>query len=148
MGAALVHAHCGASAVVLMAAANKAVDNLILRVLEKATALEAHKSLYRPLWGPVSIVGRCGQDIDPQVAPYDLRALIRAAGVGANYLKKSVRQRQRSFLQQNCMIHGGTCSAFAQVPDAEASAVSLTKTIPEKLSFSLLLVKRLQLGKH
>ena len=93
MAAALVHAHCGASAVVLMAAANKAVDNLILRVLEKATALEAHKSLYRPLWGPVSIVGRCGQDIDPQVAPYDLRALIRAAGVGANYLKKSVRHR-------------------------------------------------------
>jgi len=33
MAAALVHAHGGASAVVLMAAANKAVDNLILRVL-------------------------------------------------------------------------------------------------------------------
>ena len=99
-----------------MAATNKAVDNLILRVLEKATALEAHKSLYRPLWGPVSIVGRCGQDNDPQVAPYDLRSLIRDAGAGENYLKKDVRQKLRRFLQNNCILHGGTCSAFAQMP--------------------------------
>jgi len=119
MAAALVHAHCGAEAVVLMAAANKAIDNLILRVLEKAAALEAHKDLYRPSWGAFSIVGRCGQDIAPEVEPYELRALMKAAGFGKTYLKKHVRQKLRRFLQQNCMIHAGTCTAFAAVPDGQ-----------------------------
>jgi len=119
MAATLVHAHCGASAVVHLAAANKAVDDLILRVLEKATVLEEHPSRYRPKWGSVSMVGRGGEDIDPAVVSHDWRALIRAAGAGSNYLKKAVRQKQRSFLQQNCMVHGGTCSTFAEVPVGE-----------------------------
>ena len=119
MATALVHAHCGVSAVVHMAAANKAVDDLVLRVLEKATVLEEHPSRYRPKWGSVSMVGRGGEDIDPAVVPHDWRALIRAAGAGSNYLKKGVRQKQRSFLQQNCMLHGGTCSTFAEVPVGE-----------------------------
>ncbi len=103
MGAALVHAHCGASAVVLMAAANKAVDNLILRVLEKATALEELKPLYHPDWGPVSIVGRCGQEIDPQVERYEMRSLMTAAGYGENYLKTDVRTKERHSLSSKEM---------------------------------------------
>ena len=59
----------GAVEVVVIVARSKAVDNVVLRVLEKASASEDTTHLYRPPSGYPHIVGRTGKNLDARTRP-------------------------------------------------------------------------------